>query len=145
MNKLLKISQIVRKRIAIVLLLNFFVSTVLVGFAHNECNGMCSLDSDSHKCSDNVEMSCCDMMNLDSNTSACGMEVAENSCDYELTTIDNFISIIPKSVDIKITLTELSSSNCNFNQYISNSFILSQNFIPDISPPIYLAVSSFII
>ncbi len=94
-----------------------------------------------------IEMTCCDMMGMNDkdNSTPCGMEITENSCDFELDTIDNFTFVVPKTVDSKIVLTEISSINSNVDQNFSNSFFLSQNIIPDINPPIYLTVSSFLI
>ena len=84
-------------------------------------------------------------MNEDENSSADGMEIAENSCDFELNTIDNLTFVIPKTVDPKIEFVEISNITLDFEQTYRNSFILSQNILPDISPPIYLTVSSFLI
>ncbi len=108
---------------------------------------MCSIEQESHQCSEMVEMTCCDMMGMNDkdNTTHCGMEITENSCDFELNTIDTFTFVIPKTVDSKIILTEISSINFDVDQNIANEFILSQNVIPDVSPPIYIAVSSFLI
>jgi hypothetical protein len=145
LKRTLKISQITRKRISVFLLLDFIVSTFLVALPQSRCNGMCSLEQKTHQCSEMVEMTCCDMMDMNDNSFACGMEVTENSCDFELNTIDTFTFVIPKTVDSKIILTEISSINFDVDQNISNEFILSQNVIPDVSPPIYITVSSFLI
>ena len=147
MNKTIKISQLTRKRIAILLLLNFFLYTFSFAYPLQKCNGMCSLDQSTHQCSEMIEMTCCDMMGMNDkdNSTPCGMEITENSCDFELDTIDNFTFVVPKTVDSKIVITEVSSINFNVDRNISNSFILSQNIIPDVSPPIYLTVSSFLI
>ena len=147
MKKILKISQLTRKKIAIFLMLNFVISSILGAFPNEKCDGICDLDQESHKCTDIVEMTCCDMMNIahNNNSATCGMEVAENSCDYELDSIDNITFIIPENVNSKIELIEISSFNLEIEKNISNSFILSQNFINDVSPPIYLTVSSFLI
>ena len=147
MNKPLKISQLTRKRTALLLLVNFFFSTFSFAYPLQECDGLCSLDIESHQCSEMVEMTCCDMMGMNDNDNStpCGMEITKNSCEFELNIIDNFTFIVPKTVDSKIVLSEISSTNINVDQNISDSFILSQNIIPDVSPPIYLIVSSFLI
>lgn len=147
MNKPLKISQLARKKVAILLLFNFLISTALVAFPQNQCDEMCSLEQDIHLCSEMKEMTCCDMMGMNDkdNSTPCGMEITESSCDFELDTIDNFTFIVPKTVDSKIVLTEVSCISFYVDQNISNSFIFSQNIISDVSPPIYLTVSSFLI
>ena len=149
MYKSLKISQLRRKRIAAILLLNFLFSTVLFSFPQSKCDGMCSIEIELHACSDTVEMTemtCCDKMDMNNtNSIPCEMEITDNSCDYTVEAIDNFTFLVPKSLDTKIVLIEIAKINLNIVEKISDAFILSQNIIPDVSPPIYLANSSFLI
>jgi len=147
MNKDLKISQVVRKRIAVFLLLNFLFSTISFSLPQEKCDGMCSSQLESHECSDMVEMTCCDMMGMNNknNLDSYGMEVTENSCDYEYSINENPIFIIPKIIDTKIVLSEIDIIDLEVEKEISNSFYIVQNVVPDVSPPIYLSVSSLLI
>ena len=62
-----------------------------------ECDGMCSIDMDSHQCAEMVAMSCCDTMGMNNNIPSCGREVTENSCDFEYEPLEIFTFIIPKT------------------------------------------------
>jgi len=149
MKKNFKISHIVRKRAALFLLLNFLYSTILFAVPTENCNGFCDVAQEIHTCSNmkmDIEESCCDMMGMNENNSkSCDMEFSDLSCDYEFLTSDSFTFIIPKTVDSKIVFTEISNIGIYTKQDVSKKFILSHDIIPDITHPIYLTVSSFLI
>lgn len=147
MNKTLKISQVVRKKVALLLLLNFLFSTIYFALPQKNCNGMCNIGEEAHTClTMEVEKSCCDMMGMNTNeTSSCNMEISDVSCDYELSVLNNSTFIIPEIVDSKIELTTISILDYDVNSDFLNSFIQFNEVVPNISPPIYLSVSSFLI
>lgn len=145
MNKTLKISQIVRKKVALVLLLNFLFSIIYFAFPQESCNGMCNTSEKAHTClTMEMEKSCCDMMGMNTKkTISSSIEFSDISCDYEISVLNNSTFIIPKIVESKIELTTLSFIDSEINNNFLNSFTLLKNVIPNISPPIYLSVSSF--
>lgn len=146
MYKSIKISQLRRKRIAIILLSNFLFSTILFGFPQSKCDGMCSTQVELHQCSDMKEMTCCDMMDMNNtNSTPCGMEISDNSCDYIIDTVEDFTFVVPKTIDTNIELFEITSIIINDIEKTPFLFIKSQNTLFNSSPPIYLTVSSFLI
>jgi len=111
-----------------------------------ECNGMCSIDIGLHQCTEMAEMSCCDMMGMNnSQVPLCGIEFTENSCDFKYESIEALTFIIPKSVDSKVELVQISNIDIDFGKSISNLVVFSQSTITDVSPPIYISISSFLI
>ena len=146
MHNQLKISQLRRKRIATILLINFLFSTILFAFPESKCDGMCSIDVESHQCSDFAEMTCCDMMDMNNtNSIPCEMEFADNSCDYIIDAIDEFTFLVPKTIDTNIELPVIAQIIINDIEKTPPFFVLSQNAILYSSPPIYLTISSFLI
>jgi hypothetical protein len=142
----LKISQLRRKRIAIILLANFLLSTILFAFPQSKCDGMCSIEAESHQCSDMMEMTCCDMMDMNnSNSTPCEMEITDNSCDYMIDAIDDFTFVVPKTIDTNIELPEIADIIISDIEKTPRFLVKSQNTILDSSPPIYLTISSFLI
>ena len=142
----LKISQLRRKRIAAILLINFLFSTFLFAFPQSKCDGMCSLEVESHQCSEMKEMTCCDMMDMNnSNSTPCGMEITDNSCDYMIEAIDDFTFVVPKTIDTEIELPEIEHIFLSDIENTPQFIIVSQNTILNSSPPIYLNISSFLI
>lgn len=141
-----KISQRRRKKIAAILLINFLFSTVLFAFPQQKCDGKCSIDSDSHKCSDRKEMTCCDMMDKNQlKQNSFEMEISAKCCNNKIELIKELTLVIPKTVDTKSVLIEITDVlvNCDDKQFSPN--IISQNAIPNTSPPIFLTKSSFLI
>ncbi|MEE9431452.1 MAG: hypothetical protein V3V16_10450 [Melioribacteraceae bacterium] len=147
MNKTLKISQGVRRKVALVLLINFLFSTIYLALPQESCNGMCDLDINVHTCSTmEVEKNCCEMMGMNtSKTSSCDMEISDVTCDYEISILTNSTFIVPKIIDSKIELATISILDSDINNNFINSFILFNDVTPKINPPIYLSVSSFLI
>ncbi len=146
MHNQLKISQLRRKRIATILLINFLFSTILFAFPQSKCDGMCSTEVESHECSDMIEMTCCDMMDMNnSNSTPRGMEITDNSCDYIIDTVDDFTFVVPKTIDTNIELPEIANIVINDIEITPHFFFISQNSLLYSSPPIYLNISSFLI
>jgi hypothetical protein len=107
---------------------------------------MCSIEAESHQCSDMMEMTCCDMMDMNNtNSTSCGMEITDNSCDYKIDVIDNFTFLVPKTIDINIELPEIAIIIINDIEKTPLFLIKAQNTILDSGPPIYLTISSFLI
>jgi hypothetical protein len=123
------------------------ITNIIAAIPQPECDGMCSLNIDSHQCTEMIEMSCCDMMGMNSDDQFpdCDLEFAENSCDYKYESINTSTFIIPKTIDSKVELVQLSSIDINISSNIVNFIVYSQSTIADVSPPIYLTVSSFLI
>jgi hypothetical protein len=147
LNKSLKISQKFKKRIALVLLLNFISYTFLLAFPQKQCDKMCNINKESgHECNMD-DMSCCDMMETNSNSKSLSSEteITHNSCNYEYLIKDNYTFIVSTISDFKVELSELSLINFDLGPQILHTFILSQNIISDVSPPIFLINSSFLI
>ena len=146
MHNQLKISQLRRKRIAAFMLINFLFSTILFAFPQSKCDGMCSIEVESHQCSDMNEMTCCEMMDMNNtNSTPCGMEITDNSCDYIIDAIDDITFLVPKTIDTNIELLEIAHIIIKDIEKTPHFFIISQNTILDSSPPIYLTISSFLI
>ena len=149
MNKPLKISQKVRKTVTLGLMLNFILSTILFSVPAEKCNGLCNIDLEFHTCADmemDMTKSCCDMMGMtEEKSNSCNMEISDISCDYEFISSSNYTFLIPKTVDSKIVLAEIFTIVIDVKPDNSKTFILSQDAVPDIIPPIYLTVSSFLI
>jgi hypothetical protein len=142
----LKISQLRRKRIATILLINFLFSTILFAFPQSKCDGMCSIEVESHQCADMKEMTCCEMMDMNNtNSTPCGMEITDNSCDYMIDAIDDITFLVPKTIDTSIELLEIAHIILNEIEKTPDFFIKSQNTLLNSSPPIYITISSFLI
>lgn len=147
MKSQLKISDHIRKKIALTLIVNFFLINVLSAFPQADCDGMCSIDDVTHECSDMNEMSCCNMMDMThpEAISLFGTEVGENSCGYGYDTLSDFTFIIPKSLDTKIDIAKISITTIDFDKEIKYVISASDFTISDSGPPIYLSTSSFLI
>ena len=144
--KTLKISPVTRKRIAMMLMVNFLFSTILFAFPQSKCDGMCSLEIESHECSDMVEMTCCDMMEMNNtNPIPCEMEISDISCDYTLDAVNDYTFIVPKTADTNVELIKINSITLSFEEIMPNLFVKSQNIVSYSSPPIYINISSFLI
>lgn len=128
------------------MLINFLSSTVLFAFPQSKCDGMCSIEIESHKCADMNEMTCCDMMDMNnSNSIPCEMEITDNSCDYMIDAIDDITFLVPKTIDINIELSEIAHILINDIEKTPDFFFKSQNTLLNSSPPIYITISSFLI
>ncbi|MCW8849050.1 MAG: hypothetical protein OQJ81_03650 [Melioribacteraceae bacterium] len=128
------------------MLANFILSTILFTFPQSRCDGMCSIEVESHQCSDIKEMTCCDMMDMNNtNSTPCGMEITDNSCDYIIDVIDDITFLVPKTIDTNIELLEIALIITSDIEKTPRLLIKSQNTLLDSSPPIYLAISSFLI
>ncbi len=146
LTKILKISQQRRKKIATMLMVNFLFSTILFAFPQSKCDGICSLEIESHECSDMTEMTCCDMMEMNnSNSIPCGMEISDISCDYTLDAVNDYTFIVPKTADTNVELIKINSITLSFEEKTPNLFVKSQNIVSYSSPPIYINISSFLI
>jgi hypothetical protein len=150
MNKSLNISQVVRKRIALVLLLNFILTTILFSFPNEECNAMCTVTNQSHSCSKRETKNCsCDMSNMKGNINLShqnNKEFSKESCDYKFTLNDGYTFLVPKTEESKIVLTTISIIDISIvqdNQKNHNN--ITKNIVFDTGPPIYIIVSSYLI
>ena len=92
-------------------------------------------------------MSCCDMMetNLDQNTFSYKSEITHSSCNYEFLIHEHHNYIIPQINESKIDLNVVTEINLETEVNTVQNYFIYQNTISDVGPPIYLAVSSFII
>ena len=147
------ISRKWRKLTAVLLLLNFISTPLLLAFPEEKCDEACEMVMPHHECNSEtmqMEDSCCDIDEIsliDANQSTateCGMEITDVNCALIITEQSNTSYIIPKTVDSKVDLVLLPFCNVvaeNSNIVISN---YSQEISLDTSPPIYLMVSSFL-
>jgi hypothetical protein len=149
LKKSIKISQKLRKRISLFLLLNFLSYTLLLAFPQKECDGLCEVNGERQKqsCSQMMDRSCCDMFVLHKhqNSHSSDTKIKQDSCNFEYLVADNNTFIVPKVSDSKVELTEISAINLDLEPQVLHKFIISQNLISDVSPPIYITVSSFLI
>lgn len=127
------------------MLIHFIFSTVMFAFPQSKCDGMCSVEVESHHCSDMEEMTCCEMMDMNNNSTPCGLEIADNSCDYMIDVIDDITFLVPKTIDTNIELPEIANIIINDIEKTPLFLIKAQNTILDSGPPIYLTISSFLI
>ncbi len=144
----MNISQKIRKKVALLLLLNIVSYTVLLAFPQRECNGVCSIKkSDKCECSIERSMSCCDMMETNShhNTFSYKSEITHNSCSYELLIHEHNNYIIPKINDSKVDLNTITEIHFESEVSSVQNFFISHKIISNVGPPIYLNVSSFLI
>ena len=89
----------------------------------------------------------CDMLLMQKhhNLHSSSTEIKQDSCNFEYIVADNNTYIVPKVSDSKVEFTKISAINFDLEPQILRSFIITRNLNSDISPPIYLTVSSFLI
>ena len=94
-----------------------------------------------------MDRSCCDMFDLHNyqKLHSSDTKINQDSCNFEYLVTDNNTFIIPKISDTKIEFTQISAINIDLEPQISHTFYISQYLNSDVSPPIYLTVSSFLI
>lgn len=150
MNRyLFKSIKILRKRkkiLATGLLFNFLISSGLIAFPQLKCDGSCNVVEENSCCESN-KISCCDIMNeeVEKSSQRCEMEFAENSCDLEYESIDAHSFLLPKSKNFEIEFVQISNLKFSFPQETHNFIIYFNSTISDVSPPIYIINSSFLI
>ena len=79
------------------------------------------------------------------NAANCGMEINDNKCKHYIISYDHKSFLLPKTHDYKIHLEEISVLEpvaIKINSKIHPNIQVCTN---NLSPPIYLAVSSFLI
>ncbi|MCB0732082.1 MAG: hypothetical protein KDC88_13720 [Ignavibacteriae bacterium] len=148
MKKRIKISHKTRKKVSIFLLLNFLSYNLLLAFPQKECDGVCRIEkSDKCECSMEKEMSCCYMIESNSNHDSFSTEseITHSSCNYEYLVHEHNNFVLPKTEDSKIDLNEITEINLKTENNSFQKYFISHNTISDVSPPIYLTVSSFLI
>lgn len=151
MKNVMYISQKWRKLTAVILLLSFFVAPLLTAFPQEECNGVCEMSSAIHECSSEenkpAEMSCCDMMemNFDSKAATCGMELSDMNCALVSHRQVNTTYIIPKTIDYKIEIVQISVIDFQNENSKVELCKLTHDFSYKNKPRIYLTISSFLI
>ena len=107
---------------------------------------MCSIEVESHQCSDVKEMTCCEMMDMNSSNSIPrGMEITDNSCDYTIDGVSDHMFLVPKTVDTNFELIKVDNTILSIDQQTPVSFVQSQILVSYSTPPIYITISSFLI
>lgn len=130
-------------------MLNFISYTLLLAFPQKECDGLCEIGGkrQEQSCSQMMDRSCCDMFDshIYQNLHSSNTKINQDSCNFEYLVTDKNTFIVPKISDSKVEFTQISAVNIDLESQISDTFIISKNLNSDISPPIYLTVSSFLI
>ena len=77
------ISPKTKKAIAVLLLLYFVLSPLLLAFPVDNCGGACMIDSESHSCTlfHHMQNDCCKSDLIDQNNNACNMELTPDNCN----------------------------------------------------------------
>ncbi len=146
------ISPVLKKIIAIFLLLYFIVSPLLFAFPVQECSSSCPMTMEMENCDmqmNEMETHECNMDMSNSNTSSngqsCDMEVSANSCMIVKYFDSTFKFVITQKYHSVNTLTIVSM----LDQFTDDSKTTihkenNQTFQSEKSPPIYISVQSFL-
>jgi len=153
MKKRNNISQKWRKLTAIILLINFFVAPLLIVFPTEECNGMCSANSEIHACEnaqiESIAMDCCDMMNMNINNNTVssdkGIEFQDVDCAFIIYEKDNSTYLIPRVNDNKTEFVPIYIIDFEKEDLKVELIELKLDFSLRDKPPLYLFNESFLI
>ncbi len=154
MKNLINISQKWRKLTALLLLLNFTVTPVIIAFPEEKCDAACEINLPTHECNTDAmnmeEDSCCDVI-VDMNSTE--KSTAPNNCEMEFSDINCAIIIndqigttyiIPKTIDNKVEFVQLSTIDLQNDNSNVELLDLIQELSFESNPPIYLTISSFL-
>jgi len=152
MKKRNNISQKWRKLTAVILLLNFFIAPLLIAFPTEECDGMCSVNSEIHTCDithiESTEMDCCDMMDMNLNNTVSynhGMEFSDINCAFIIHEKVNSSYLIPRANDNKTEFVPITIIDFEKENLKVELFELKLDFSLRDKPPLYLFNESFLI